>query len=423
MIYLAVILCAATLILSVATLVGVKKSKNVSEISKQDKDEITGSFSSSVKIIADALETSNKKSGENVILRLENMDKQIARNGELTANALEKTERSQLEKLENIRLTLERNVLKMQEGNEKKLSEIKQTVDEKLTETLNNRFKESFKYLTDELEKVTKTVGEMQSISKDVGSLTKVLSNVKTTGIFGEIRLGSIIEQILPPEQYLKNVVTNKQSKDPVEFAIKMPGGNDGEVLLPIDSKFPYTVYTDMQNAYEKNDFAAYEERRKELIQRIKGMAKDIKEKYICPPHTTNFAVMFLPVEGLYAEVVKQGLVEELQAKFSVTVAGPTTMAALLNSLQMGFQTLSIQKKSNEVWRVLNAVKGEFEKFNEILVQIQNRLNVTSGDLDKLIGVRTRAINRSLKEVSTSAGAIDFEPLNVSTISAEEDNI
>lgn len=423
MIYLAVVLCAATLILSVATLIGVKKSKNVSEISKQDKDEITGSFSSSVKIIADALETSNKKSGENVILRLENMDKQIARNGELTANALEKTERSQLEKLENIRLTLERNVMKMQEGNEKKLSEIKQTVDEKLTETLNNRFKESFKYLTDELEKVTKTVGEMQSISKDVGSLTKVLSNVKTTGIFGEIRLGSIIEQILPPEQYLKNVVTNKQSKDPVEFAIKMPGGNDGEVLLPIDSKFPYTVYTDMQNAYEKNDFAAYEERRKELIQRIKGMAKDIKEKYICPPHTTNFAVMFLPVEGLYAEVVKQGLVEELQAKFSVTVAGPTTMAALLNSLQMGFQTLSIQKKSNEVWRVLNAVKGEFEKFNEILVQIQNRLNVTSSDLDKLIGVRTRAINRSLKEVSTSAGAIDFEPLNVSTISAEEENI
>lgn len=423
MIYLAVILCAATLILSVATLIGVKKSKNVSEISKQDKDEITGSFSSSVKIIADALETSNKKSGENVILRLENMDKQIARNGELTANALEKTERSQLEKLENIRLTLERNVLKMQEGNEKKLSEIKQTVDEKLTETLNNRFKESFKYLTDELEKVTKTVGEMQSISKDVGSLTKVLSNVKTTGIFGEIRLGSIIEQILPPEQYLKNVVTNKQSKDPVEFAIKMPGGNDGEVLLPIDSKFPYTVYTDMQNAYEKNDFVAYEERRKELIQRIKGMAKDIKEKYICPPHTTNFAVMFLPVEGLYAEVVKQGLVEELQANFSVTVAGPTTMAALLNSLQMGFQTLSIQKKSNEVWRVLNAVKGEFEKFNEILVQIQNRLNVTSGDLDKLIGVRTRAINRSLKEVSTSAGAIDFEPLNFSAISAEEDNI
>lgn len=423
MIYLAVILCAATLILSVATLIGVKKSKKVSEISKQDKDEITGSFSSSVKIIADALETSNKKSGENVILRLENMDKQIARNGEVTASALEKTERSQLEKLENIRLTLERNVLKMQEGNEKKLSEIKQTVDEKLTETLNNRFKESFKYLTDELEKVTKTVGEMQSISKDVGSLTKVLSNVKTTGIFGEIRLGSIIEQILPPEQYLKNVVTNKQSKDPVEFAIKMPGGNDGEVLLPIDSKFPYTVYTDMQNAYEKNDFAAYEERRKELIQRIKGMAKDIKEKYICPPHTTNFAVMFLPVEGLYAEVVKQGLVEELQAKFSVTVAGPTTMAALLNSLQMGFQTLSIQKKSNEVWRVLNAVKGEFEKFNEILVQIQNRLNVTSGDLDKLIGVRTRAINRSLKEVSTSAGAIDFEPLNVSTISEEEENI
>lgn len=412
MIYLALILSLISLIVGVITLISVKRNKNVNGISRQDKTEIKESFSSSVKIIADALETSNKKSGENVILRLENMDKQIFKNGEIIESRLEKAERSQVEQLENIRLALERNVLKMQENNEKKLSEIKQTVDEKLTETLNNRFKESFKYLTDELEKVTKTVGEMQSISKDVGSLTKVLSNVKTTGIFGEIRLGSIIEQILPPEQYLKNVVTNPQGKDPVEFAIKMPGGKDGEVLMPIDSKFPYTAYTDMQNAYEKNDFSAYEERRKELIQRIKTMAKDIKEKYVCPPHTTNFAVMFLPIEGLYAEVVKQGLVEELQSKYSVTVAGPTTMAALLNSLQMGFQTLSIQKKSNEVWRVLNSVKGEFEKFNDILVQIQNRLNVTSGDLDKLIGVRTRAINRTLKDVTTSVAAIDYDDVS-----------
>ena len=410
MVYLAIGLSLASLIIGIATLISVKRNKSVTEISKQDKTELKDSFSSSVKIIADALETSNKKSGENVILRLENMDKQIFKNGEIIETRLEKAERSQIEQLENIRLTIERNVLKMQEGNEKKLSEIKQTVDEKLTETLNNRFKESFKYLTDELEKVTRTVGEMQSISKDVGSLTKALTNVKTSGIFGEIRLGSIIEQILPPEQYLKNVVTNSQSKDPVEFAVKMPGGNDGEVLMPIDSKFPYTVYTDMQNAYEKNDFAAYEERRKELVQRIKSMAKDIKEKYVCPPATTNFAIMFLPVEGLYAEVVKQGLVEELQAKYSVTVAGPTTMAALLNSLQMGFQTLSIQKKSNEVWRVLNTVKCEFEKFNDILVQIQNRLNVTSGDLDKLIGVRTRAINRTLKDVTTTAaGAINYD--------------
>lgn len=420
MVYVLIATCAVTIILSVATLITVKRNKSLITINKQDKDYITGSFSANVRIIAEALERSNKQSGENVILRLENMDKQVAHIGAITINALERTERSQLQKLENIRLTLERSILNMQASNDKKLSEIKQTVDEKLTETLNNRFKESFKYLTDELEKVTKTVGEMQSISKDVGSLTKVLSNVKTTGIFGEIRLGSIIEQILPPEQYLKNVVTNKQSKDPVEFAIRLPGGKDGEVLMPIDSKFPYTVYTDMQTSYENNDFEAYENRRKELIQRIKTMAKDIKDKYVYPPNTTNFAVMFLPVEGLYAEVVKQGLVEELQSKFSVTVAGPTTMAALLNSLQMGFQTLSIQKKSNEVWRILNTVKSEFEKFNDILIQIQNRLNVTSGDLDKLIGVRTRAINRTLREVATSTPEIDFEPQNSALFSNEE---
>ena len=181
-----------------------------------------------------------------------------------------------------------------------------------------------------------------------------------------------------------------------------MPGGDDGEVLLPIDSKFPFTVYNDMVSAYNENDFALFELKKREMVQRVKGMAKDIKEKYICPPYTTNFAVMFLPVEGLYAEVVKLGLVEELQSKYSVTVAGPTTMAALLNSLQMGFQTLAIQKKTNEVWRVLSSVKTEFGKFNEILTQIQNRLNMANNDLDKLIGVRTRAIARSLKNIEVS---------------------
>ena len=290
----------------------------------------------------------------------------------------------------------------MQEGNERKLSEIKQTVDQRLNDTLNQRFKESFKYLSEELNKVSKTVGEMQVISKDVGNLTKVLSNVKTTGIFGEIQLGAIIDQILSPQQYVKNVVTNKQGKDPVEFAIKMPGGSNGEVLLPIDSKFPYTLYNDMTAAYNSGDFVQYELKQKELIQRIKQMAKDIKEKYVCPPYTTNFAVMFLPIEGLYAEVVKLGLVEQLQGRYSVTVAGPTTMAALLNSLQMGFQTLSLQKKTSEVWEVLGSVKTEFDRFNEILTQIQNRLNAANVDLDKLIGVRSRAITRSLKEVTDS---------------------
>ena len=181
-----------------------------------------------------------------------------------------------------------------------------------------------------------------------------------------------------------------------------MPGGSNGEVLLPIDSKFPYTLYNDMTAAYNSGDFVQYELKQKELIQRIKQMAKDIKEKYVCPPYTTNFAVMFLPIEGLYAEVVKLGLVEQLQGRYSVTVAGPTTMAALLNSLQMGFQTLSLQKKTSEVWEVLGSVKTEFDRFNEILTQIQNRLNAANVDLDKLIGVRSRAITRSLKEVTDS---------------------
>lgn len=410
--YVSVILLALLLILAVINLICINKNKASVKVDMKDvqglpldpkdKRDITESFAYNVKLISSVLESSNEKSNENVRIRLESMGERLEKRDRQVSERLEAMERSQAEKLENIRLALERNLSSMQESNEKKLNEIKRTVDEKLTETLNERFKESFKFLSEELEKVGKTVGEMQNISKDVVNLTKVLSNVKTTGIFGEIQLGAIIEQILSPEQYLKNVVTNKAGRDPVEFAIKMPGGGEGEVLLPVDSKFPFTVYNDMVSAYNENDFALFELKKRELVQRVKGMAKDIKEKYICPPHTTNFAVMFLPVEGLYAEVVKLGLVEELQTKYSVTVAGPTTMAALLNSLQMGFQTLAIQKKTNEVWRVLSSVKTEFGKFNDILAQIQNRLNMANNDLDKLIGVRTRAIARSLKNIEIS---------------------
>ena len=402
-----IVLLALTVILAVANLICLSRIKSKGSygqisLDEKDKKDITDAFSSNVRLISSVLESSNARANDNLKIRLEGMNEKLEKRDRVVAERLEAMERSQAAKLESIRVTLERNVAAMQESNEKKLNEIKRTVDEKLTETLNERFKESFKFLSEELEKVGKTVGEMQNISKDVVNLTKVLSNVKTTGIFGEIQLGAIIEQILSPEQYLKNVVTNKSGRDPVEFAIKMPGGDDGEVLLPIDSKCPFTVYNDMVSAYNENDFALFELKKREMVQRVKGMAKDIKEKYICPPHTTNFAVMFLPVEGLYAEVVKLGLVEELQSKYSVTVAGPTTMAALLNSLQMGFQTLAIQKKTNEVWRVLSSVKTEFGKFNEILTQIQNRLNMANNDLDKLIGVRTRAIARSLKNIEVS---------------------
>lgn len=398
--YLTVALLAISIILSIISIICVKKNKQNLELNERDKKELTNAFSQNVEIISSTLAHAQEKSAETLTVRLHAMDDKILTNNKNVEARLATLERAQTEKLENIRITLERNLATIQASNEKKLSEIKQTVDDKLTSTLNARFKESFKILTEELEKVSKSLGEMQNVSKDVGNLTKILSNVKTTGIFGEIQLGAIIDQILAPEQYLKNVVTNKEGRDPVEFAIKMPGGETGEILLPIDSKFPYTLFSDMQTAYETNDFALFETKRKELVQRIRGMAKDIKDKYICPPATTNFAIMFLPVESLYSEVVKLGLIEELQTKYSVTVAGPTTMAALLNSLQMGFKTLAIQRKSAEVWSVLSSVKTEFDKFNEILLQIQGRLNAANVDLDKLIGTRTRAITRSLKNVT-----------------------
>ena len=398
------------IVLNVAVLIKLKITKSVTVLDERDKREIKESFSSNINAITEALKYSTYNSSLLVQEKLKAMNDKIYENSVLIDKRLESIERSQRDKLEEIRQTLERNVKNMQESNDKKLNDIKQTVDEKLTQTLNDRFKESFKYLTEELEKVTKTVGEMQSISKDVGNLTKVLSNVKTTGIFGEIQLGAIIEQVLSPDQYVKNVGTNKNGRDPVEFAVKMPGNGSDYVLMPIDSKFPYTIYNDMKAAYEKNDFSTYNDKQKELIQRIKGMAKDIKEKYVCPPETTNFAVMFLPIEGLYAEVVKLGLIEELQQKYGVTVAGPTTMSALLNSLQMGFRTLTIQKKSNEVWKILGAVKSEFDKFNDILTQIQRKLNLANNDLDTLIGVRSRMISSKLKNIS-----VDDEPFSLST--------
>lgn len=409
---------------------------------EQDKAEIKQAFSQNVSLIASSLSAQSENSNKVVDVKLESMSARIKDNSEsvekrLTALeqaqmqkleafriAMERSERSMQEaverrllameeslakKLEEIRLTIERNVQSMQQSNERKLSEIQKTVDEKLTSTLNERFKESFAILSAQLESVSKTVGEMTKMSEEVGSLTRVLSNVKTTGIFGEIQLGAIIEQILSPEQYAKNVVTNKASRDPVEFVIKLPGTSDEEVLLPIDSKFPYTVYTEMQKAYEENNVAEFENRKKVLISTIKGMAKDIKEKYICPPATTNFAIMFLPIEGLYAEVVKLGLVETLQKEHSVTVAGPTTMSALLNSLQMGFQTLAVQKKSADVWNVLETVKMEFKKYNVIVDSIQKRFETVSRDFDKLVGQRARAIERKLRDVN-DIEALDDSP-------------
>ncbi len=413
-----VALLVLVLVLLVYLIATRNKGQATTTLDKRDKEEVIAAFNRNVTMIAGALQTSADNSSKEVKGNLSNMSDKLVENQKLTEARLYNIQRALNESLEQIRQTLERNVKEMQQSNQAKLDQIQQTVDEKLTKTLNDRFNESFKVLADQLEKVTKTIGEMQKISSEVGTLSKMLSNVKTTGIFGEIQLGAIIDEILSPEQYEKNVVTNKASRDPVEYVVKLPGGDKGQVWLPIDSKFPYTIYSEMQTAYDQNDFAGFEAKKKQLVQTVKGMAKDIHDKYICPPETTNFAVMFLPVEGLYAEVVKLGLVEDLRSKYNVTVAGPTTMAALLNSLQMGFQTLAIQKKSNEVWTILGAVKTEFGKFGGIIEGIQKKLNGASNDLDMLLGVRTRAIDRSLRNVTASAESSKL--LGIADQSADE---
>ncbi len=303
-------------------------------------------------------------------------------------------------RMTELRESLDRRFQSLEEKNEKKLSEMKQVVDEKLQTTLEERISRSFKEVSERLEQVYKGLGEMQTLATGVGDLKKVLSGVKTRGILGEIQLGAILEQMLSPEQYEKNTVTVKGTSNPVEYAVRLPGANDGErVLLPIDSKFPSDAYVKLCDAYDGGNTDEIQAAQAELVQRIKGFAKDIHTKYISPPDTTEFAIMFLPTEGLYAEVVRLGLVEVLQADWRITVAGPTTMAALLNSLQMGFRTLAIQKRSGEVWKVLGEVKTEFSKFEEVLVTTQKRLDMAYRDLDKLVTTRTRAIQRKLRDV------------------------
>jgi len=305
------------------------------------------------------------------------------------------------QKLENIRLTIEKRLTSLQEENSKKLDEMRNTVDEKLQKTLEERISKSFNQVSTQLEQVYKGLGEMQNLAVGVGDLKKVLSNVKTRGILGEIQLGAILEQILGPEQYSTNIVTKKGSHNPVEFAVKLPGDENGPVYLPIDSKFPLEGYNLLNDAYDRGNKVEIELLAKVLESKIKVFAKDIHDKYISVPETTDFGILFLPIEGLYAEVVRRGMVESLQRDYKIIIAGPTTMAALLNSLQMGFKTLAIQKRSGEVWNILAAVKTEFDSFGDVLASTQNRLEQAHSELDKLVGVRTRKIQSKLRTVTT----------------------
>ena len=307
-------------------------------------------------------------------------------------------ELSNEQKLDAIRTTVEKRLNYLQNDNNQQLEKIRETVDEKLQTTLESNLTQSFKLVNERLESVYKGLGEMQSLASGVGDLKKVLSNVKTRGILGEIQLGAILEEILAPEQYVTNYPTVPESKNVVEYAIKLPGDQE-PVYLPIDSKFPSDAYIDIQEAYESGDNKKVQACNQILIQRLKSFAKDIRSKYIEPPYTTDFAILFLPFEGLYAQVVNLGLIEILQRDYHVNIAGPSTMAALLNSLQMGFKAVALQKRSSEVWQILGAVKTEFEKFDLALKNTQKRLDQANKELDQLVGVRTRAIQRKLKDV------------------------
>lgn len=338
----------------------------------------------------------------------EMMEKEEKRLGEVV-QSLDKLSRSNRDDLEKARKTLEENrktletqFQHIQESNEKKLDEMRKTVDEKLQSTLEKRLGESFKLVSERLEAVHKGIGEMQELATGVGDLKRVLSNVKTRGTWGEVQLGALLEQILTPNQYAVNIRPRPDSNETVEYAIRLPGANDGDnhpVWLPIDAKFLTADYERLQDAAESGDAEKVKHASNALMKAIESSAADIRTKYVSPPHTTNFAILFLPTEGLYAEIVRRPeTLERLQSTHRVVPAGPTTLAAILNSLQMGFRTLAIEKRSSEVWEVLSAVKTEFGKFGIELEKVKKHLDTASKSIDQT-GTRSRAIERKLKTV------------------------
>ena len=300
------------------------------------------------------------------------------------------------------------------QNTEKKLEEMRATVDEKLQKTLHERIGQSFELVSKQLENVQKGLGEMQTLAQDVGGLKRVLSNVKIRGTIGEVQLSMLLEQILAPDQYDANVKTKPGSDKLVEFAVKLPGRAEGDesVYLPIDAKFPKDVYEQLLDAYESGDLQRVETTSRILEQTIRSMAKDIRDKYLAPPHTTDFGIMFLPFESIYGEVTRRAaLLEQLQQEYHVIVTGPTTLAAILNSLQMGFRTLAIQKRSSEVWRILGGVKAEFEKFGGLLEKAQKNLQTANNQLEEVMGKRTRAIQRQLRSVEALPAKEEQSPL------------
>lgn len=364
---------------------------------KQNRDEVrnwSGQF-------REELSGSIRSFNETILQQLKTMADIQKDQLEVFSRQLLNITQSNEQRLDRMRETVEERLKSLQEENTKKLDQMRELVDKELHATLEKRLGESFRLVSERLEQVHKGLGEMQVLASSVGDLKKVLSNVKTKGILGEIQLGALLEQILTAEQYVKNIATKRGSNDRVEFAIKLPGKDDGGryIYLPIDAKFPEADYQRLIDAYEGGDHSTIEEAAKQLEIKIKNSAKDIKEKYLDPPHTTDFAIMFLPVEGLYAEVLRRpGLFEVLQRNYNVTVTGPTTLSAFLNSLQMGFRTLAIEKRSSEIWELLGAVKTEFTKFGDLLDKTHKKLLEASNTIEDA-AKRSRSIERRLRSV------------------------
>lgn len=358
----------------------------INSSAKQGRDELAGNLKNFREIITSSMKDIS-------LMERNQLD--------IMANQLTALVQTNEQKLNNMREALEKNLKMIQDDNQEKLEKIRLTVDEKLQSTLEQRLGESFKLVSERLELVHRGLGEMKNLAAGVGDLKKVLTNIKTRGIWGEVQLGSLLEQILAREQYDENVITKKSSTCRVEFAIKLPGNGDSSepVYLPIDAKFPLEDYNRLLDAQEASDTALKEGAVKALETRLKSEAKDIKEKYLDPPNTTDFGIMFLPVEGLYAEALRiPGLSETIQRDYRVVITGPTTLAALLNSLQMGFRTLAIQKRSSEVWQLLGTVKTEFIKFGDILEKTKKKLLEATNTIDTA-AQKSRNIQKKLKNV------------------------
>lgn len=395
-----IILAISAILLIVAIIVLIRGKSDNSSVIRDEIDRAVRNF-------GDIVSRNQKEIGKMQSERLA----QIENRTDELKNTLDK-------RLDVLREENTKAIDKLRQENSEQLMNIRKTVDEKLQETLENRISKSFKLVSERLEEVYKGLGEMQNLSRGVGDLKKVLSNVKTRGILGEAQLGAILEEMLSPTQYDVNIATIPNSKNVVEFAIKLPDREGNNTYMPIDSKFPADTYESLLNAYDSGEKSQVDAAAKALRQRLLGEAKDIHEKYVSPPYTTDFAIMFLPVEGLYAEAVNRGLVDELQSTYKIMVAGPSNMAAMLSAIRMGFKTLAIEKQTAQVWEILGAAKSEFENFEKVLMATQNRLNQANAELDKLVGVRTRAIVRKLRSVES----VDAPQLFDANIADESEN-